>query len=223
MYIYMMPIMPGIISVKSGLVIDCLCNFISSSPPTNLLFSLYPSIFFPHSESFVRLWPPGCRCYGGFSTELDHSEATAPVCSHHAHWTEVRGVILSSLCVCVVFFSHYQRSLFYHPAQSDRCHHILAGAETGCRLVAQCYCPCPSLEPHNIKHSPLRLSNLQRHREQAGVQQERGCLLGTTRVCQLSGTRSGSPHSLPQPERKIGRSSHQSTGYSLHPAVLQVQ
>lgn len=69
---------------------------------------------------------------------------------------------------------------------------------------------------------PLHLSNLQRHREQAGVQQERWCLLGTTGVCQLSGTRSGSPHSLPQPERKIGHSSHQPTGHTLHPAVPQV-
>lgn len=90
------------------------------------------------------------------------------------------------------------------------------------RFLAQRYCLCPFLQPHNINHSPLHLSNLQRHREQAGVQQERGCLLGTTGVCQLSGTCSGSPHSLPQPERKIGHSSHQPTGHTLHPAVPQV-
>lgn len=90
------------------------------------------------------------------------------------------------------------------------------------KFLAQSYCLCPFLQPHNIKRSPLHLSNLQRHREQAGVQQERGCLLGTTRVCQLSGTRSGSPHSLLQPERKIGHSSHQPTGHTLHPAVPQV-
>lgn len=78
------------------------------------------------------------------------------------------------------------------------------------------------LQPHVINPHPLRLSNLQRHREQAGVQQERGCLLGTARVRQLSGTRSGSPHCLPQPEREIGHSSHQPTGHTLHPAVPQV-
>lgn len=91
-----------------------------------------------------------------------------------------------------------------------------------CTFVAQCYCLCPFLQPHNINHNPLHMSYLQRHWEQAGVQQERGCLLGTTGVCQLSGTCSGSPHSLPQPERKIGHSSHQPTGHTLHPAVPQV-
>ena len=90
------------------------------------------------------------------------------------------------------------------------------------RFFAQCDCLCPSLQPHNINHSLLHLSNLQRHRKQTGVQQERGCLLGTTRVCQLSGARSGSPHSLPQPERKIGHSSHQPTGHAFHPAVPKV-
>lgn len=78
------------------------------------------------------------------------------------------------------------------------------------------------LQPHTINQHPLHLSNLQRHREQAGVQQERGCLLGTTRVRQLSGTRSGSPQSVPQPEREISHSSHQPTGHTLHPAVPQV-
>lgn len=68
----------------------------------------------------------------------------------------------------------------------------------------------------------LHLSNLQRHWKQTGVQQECGCLLGTARVCQISGTRSGSPHSLAPPQRKIGHSSHQPAGHPLHPAVPQV-
>lgn len=78
------------------------------------------------------------------------------------------------------------------------------------------------LPPHNINHSPIRSPTLQRHWKQACVHQEGGCLLGTTRVCPISRARSSSPHSFPQPARKIGHSSHQPSGHTFHPAVSEV-
>lgn len=54
-----------------------------------ILCLLLPDSLF-HSEPFIWLWSAGCRCHGGTGTELDQLRTAVPVCSHHAHRTQVR-------------------------------------------------------------------------------------------------------------------------------------
>lgn len=167
------------------------------------LSDFLPCLFL-RSEPFLRLRAPGRQSDGDFGEGLDHSWAPASVCSSHANRTTVGELSVTFSAPS----DGCQRDCIESPGAA-----IARGVGVGGAFWSH--------TPLNPR--PLCLSTLQRHREQAGVQQERGRLLGTTGVRQLSGTRSGSPHSLPQPEREIGHSSDQPTGHPLHPAVPQVR
>ena len=129
------------------------------SPPSTC-HCVYPSVCFSlHSESFVRLWAPGCGCYGCFGTELDLCWAAASVCSHHAHRTKVRTVTWSSLCVFVrtaVSFSLIMSTCYSVIQLSLIDVAVFCSEPRRSRgFAAQLYCLCPFVQPHNINCSPL--------------------------------------------------------------------
>lgn len=104
----------------------------------------------------------------------------------------------------------------------------LVSAAQSCRITGQFLCQracshltlSPSPSPLSLRHH--HLSHLQGHRQQAGVQPQRGGLLGTTGARRHPGARAGSPLALPHPEGEAGGAPGQPPGDPLHSAVPQV-